>query len=145
MSTAPANILEWTPEYSVNVAEIDREHRIWFSVVNRLHAAMLSGKGTKILGPLLAEVTDYTRCHFAHEENLMAAARYPAFREHVQEHKALRQRTQAFTNRFQSGEAAMTIEFTLFLSEWIKGHTMSRDRRLGEYLISSGYTCATTG
>jgi hemerythrin len=44
MPTA-VNILEWTPEYTVRVPEIDREHQVLFGVVNGLYEAMLNGKG----------------------------------------------------------------------------------------------------
>jgi hemerythrin-like metal-binding protein len=84
MSAIPVKILEWTPEYSVHVPEIDREHQTWFSVTNRLHEAMLAGEGTRILATLLAEITQYTLHHFANEEKLMAAVQYAGLRAHVQ-------------------------------------------------------------
>ena len=34
MLVAPVKILEWTPDYSVHVSEIDREHQTLFSVIN---------------------------------------------------------------------------------------------------------------
>ena len=51
----------------MHVEEIDREHQTWFGAVNRIHEAMLAGKGKDTLGTLLAEMTQYTFDHFAHE------------------------------------------------------------------------------
>jgi hemerythrin len=138
-------ILEWTPEYAVQVAEIDREHQVWFDVVNRLHAAMLAGKGVEILGVLLAETTRYTSDHFAHEEQLMAAVDYPELRAHVQQHDGLRRQAREFRKRFERGEVTMTIELTLFLSAWIKQHTMTTDRQLGRYLSTCRRGAARNG
>jgi hemerythrin-like metal-binding protein len=138
MSTTPVKILEWTPQYSVQVETIDREHQIWFDLVNGLHQAMLVGKGSEILATLLAQMTQYTVYHFAHEEELMAASGYPEMQDHVQQHNELRETTMRFVERFERGEIAMTIELTLFLSQWIRQHTMTIDRRLGEYLSARG-------
>ena len=137
MSAVRLKVLEWTPEYSVHVEEIDREHQTWFGAVNRLHEAMLAGKGKDTLGTLLAEMTQYTFDHFVHEEKLMAAIHYPDQWAHVQQHVELRCKAGAFKERFERGEATMTIELTLFLSDWIKQHTMTTDRRLGEFLVAN--------
>ena len=109
MSAIPVKILEWTPEYSVHVPEIDREHQTWFSVTNRLHEAMLAGEGTRILATLLAEMTQYTLYHFANEEKLMATVQYAGLRAHVRQHDDLRRRANAFGERFERGEATITI------------------------------------
>jgi len=82
MSTAPSNIMEWTPEYSVHDAEIDREHQFLFGIVNRLHVAMLAGQGAETLGTLLAELAKYTIYHFANEEKTMVTAHYPEMFAH---------------------------------------------------------------
>jgi hemerythrin len=118
----------------VHVPEIDREHRIWFATVDRLHQAMLAGKGKDLLKPLLAEANQYTLVHFAREEKLMADIHYPGIPDHAQQHAALTVKVQEFAGRYERGETTLTIELTLFLSEWIKRHVMTIDIRLGEYI-----------
>ncbi|MGA2117950.1 MAG: hypothetical protein ABSH56_24765 [Bryobacteraceae bacterium] len=39
----------------------------------------------------------------------------------------------------------MTIEFTLFLSAWIRRHVMTIDRRLGQYLTTRQPNPAPSG
>ncbi len=131
MLTTPVKILEWTPQYSVHVVTIDREHQMWFDLVNGLHQAMLVAKGSDILATLLAQMTQYTLYHFAHEEELMAAAGYPQMQDHVKQHDELRETARRFVERFERGEIAITIELTLFLAQWIKQHTMTTDLRMG--------------
>jgi hemerythrin len=134
MSVVPAKILEWSPDYSVPVPEIDREHQNWFDIVNRLHEAMLAGRGAGHLRAIFAESTQFALDHLAHEEQLMAAAHYPALQEHVEQHDELRRRCRAFGERFDGGETTMTIEMMLYLSETIKQHIMTFDRPMGDYL-----------
>ena len=142
MSVVPKKILEWSPEYSVHVAEIDREHQIWFDLVNRLHEAMLAGKGVELLRTLSREMLKHTFDHFAHEEELMAAVRYPGLPSHLQQHDALRRSARAFMQRYERGEVTITIELMLFLSEWVKLHVTTTDRQLGEYINKSRSTHA---
>jgi hemerythrin-like metal-binding protein len=134
MPTAAVPMLEWTPEFAVHVPEIDRDHQFEFGLVNRLHEAMLAGQGAEILGTLLAELTNFARKHFAHEEKIMAAMGYPEMRAHVKQHDRIRRRVAEVEARFERGETAITIELMLFLSDWIRNHTMIADRRLGDYI-----------
>jgi hemerythrin-like metal-binding protein len=126
--------LEWTPEYTVHDAEIDQEHKVEFGLVNRLHEAMLLGRGAKILETLLAELMKFTLDHFANEEKLMAAVHYPDKQAHVQQHDRIRRRLTEVNARFARGETAITVELMMFLSDWLKNHTMIADRRLGNYV-----------
>ena len=100
MSVEPTKILEWTPEYTVHVPEIDREHQLLFGLVSRLHEAMLAGQGTKILGTFFAELMKFTRSHFASEEKIMASMRYPEMLAHIQQHDQIRRRMAEVEARF---------------------------------------------
>jgi len=134
MPTAAVTILEWTPECAVHVPEIDRDHQFQFGLVNRLHEAMLAGQGTEILGTLLAELTKFTMNHFANEEKIMVGLRYPEMLAHIQLHDQIRRKVTEVEARFERGETAITIELMLFLSDWLRNHTMVIDRRLGDYI-----------
>jgi len=134
MPTAAVQMLEWTPEFALHVPEIDRDHQFEFGLVNRLHEAMLAGQGTDILGTILAELTNFTRKHFADEEKIMADLRYPEMRAHVQQHDQIRRRVAEVEARFDRGETAITIELMLFLTDWLRNHTMVTDRRLGDFI-----------
>jgi hemerythrin-like metal-binding protein len=129
-----AKFLEWTPQYAVHVAQIDLEHQSLFAMINGLHEAMLRGRGVEALGRLLEELNLYVATHFAHEETLMADSGYPGLQAHIQQHEALHRRAKLLVERFDRGEVTMTIELTLFLSEWIRQHTITADRRFGEFL-----------
>jgi hemerythrin len=103
-----------------------------------MHEAMLAGKGKEALESLLAEVFDYTRYHFSHEEQLMQRIDYPNLDEHRREHEGLRANVEALRNRLAAGEVTMTIEVTLFLIDWLKKHTIASDRCIGEHLKGHG-------
>ena len=131
-------MFQWTPDYAVNVPEIDREHQKWFGLIYSLHQAMRDGKGKETLGPLFANATAYTLAHFSHEEALMTRVHYPELAAHAKEHEDLRRTVQEFKERFDRGEATITIELMEFLWHWLQRHTITIDRRIGEYLNASG-------
>jgi hemerythrin len=126
-------MFQWTREYAVGVAEIDQEHQRLFALAEEMHQAMLAGKGKEVLKLLLADLLAYTDQHFAHEELLMKRIGYPQFREHQLQHQALHARVHALHDRAASGEITMTIEVAQFLVEWLKEHTTTSDRRIGEH------------
>ena len=134
MSIVPVKIMQWTPEYSLHDAVIDREHQALFDAINRLHEAMLAGQGRYALRPLLAGVMQYTDYHFTHEEKLMAEARYPQLPAHIHLHKELQRQVCAIAERFERGEITISIEFVIFLSNWIINHELVEDRRFEEYM-----------
>jgi len=134
ISLAAVNIMDWTPEFAVHIAEIDLEHQLLFSTVNRLHAAMLAGQSPEMLEALVAELTEYTIVHLVNEEKVMADAHYPELQAHIEEHEDLRRRIGEVGERFRRGETALAIDLMLFLSGWLKNHVMVTDRRFGDYI-----------
>ena len=130
----PTTLFQWTPDYAVGIEEIDREHRRLFKLTGRVHQAMLAGKGRQILESLLISLVNYTSYHFAHEEQVMERTGYPDLRMHRIQHEDLRSRVAAMQDRWASGEVMMTPEVTQFLMEWLKIHTTTSDRRIGEFL-----------
>lgn len=127
-------LIRWLPEYAVGVQQIDGEHQRLFALADRMHRALLAGKGKEALDALLAELVEYAWRHFAHEEQLMQRIQYPAYQEHRRQHADLRSEVLAMQRRAASGELTMTIEVMQFLMEWLKRHTLSSDRGIATYL-----------
>jgi hemerythrin len=127
--------LEWEPKYSVQNAEIDRQHQAWFALISGVHRAFLNVAGKGILRTVLAETTQYTFLQFAHEEKLMCEIDYPDRQQHILEHQQLAKRAREFADRFEGGQNPTTLEYLVFLADWVKDHTMTTDRELGQYLL----------
>jgi len=72
-------MFEWKPEYSVQIPEIDAQHQRLFCLAAELHNAMAQGKGKNVLEHSLAQLVDYTKTHFAHEERLMQESGYEGY------------------------------------------------------------------
>ena len=129
---------EWTADYAVGVPQIDDEHQQLFALVEKMHQAMIEGKGREFLEDLLMCLVSYTCYHFAHEEQLMERIAYPGYREHRRQHEDLRSRLRPMQDRADSGQETMTIEVMLFLMEWLKTHVTTSDRLIGTFIMTNG-------
>lgn len=125
----------WKEEYSVGVAHIDAQHKKLVSLLNQMHRSMCEGAGVAILDNVLSQLISYTREHFAEEERLMQAARYPEFESHRAEHRNLTEKVIAFQQEFQSGKTTMTLKVMTFLKEWLQHHILFSDKRYKPYLL----------
>jgi hemerythrin len=63
--------MEWNNSFSVNVAEIDNQHKHLIDLINKLFEAMSVGKGSEVMGTVLKDLINYTVSHFAMEEKYM--------------------------------------------------------------------------
>ena len=131
-------ILTWSDALSVNIKEIDDQHKKLVSMVNHLHAAMLKGEGRIVVGPILAELTAYTVYHFKAEEGYMEKYSYPSLQTHRLEHQRFVKRVGDFETAYNEGKIALSNEVMHFLSDWLKDHIMGTDKKFGPYFNSKG-------
>ena len=130
--------VQWMPAYDIGIPQIDGEHRKLFALAERLHQAMLDGKGKTVLVDLLARLVEYAGEHFAHEEQLMRRIGYPCLPQHQRQHLACQSRLTAMQARASAGEGTMTIEVMQFLLAWIAGHIEESDQGIAAYMETSG-------
>lgn len=129
MSSSP---LHWQATYDTGVEEIDLQHRYFLALINRLTVELAASDDPRYRQSLLNELAKYAAFHFASEENLMVKFGYPDRERHRMLHIEL-------IDRLSSRMNAMTYEPLLdFLVGWFVQHTTSEDRRIGEFLRSSG-------
>ncbi|WP_243544542.1 bacteriohemerythrin [Pseudodesulfovibrio tunisiensis] len=132
------NLMDWDESFSVGVREIDQQHRKLFDLVNALHKAMRTGKGSDILGKVFEELREYTVHHFAHEESLFEEHHYPAMIGHQKEHTKLVDQVLELEKEFKAGRAAITNEVMEFLRNWLVNHIKGTDRKYGPFLNRAG-------
>lgn len=119
--------LDWSDEYSVGHEEIDRQHQELFRIVNELYAATRIHQGEKVLGGTIRSLLDYTRTHFAAEEDLMLARKCPDYAAHKAIHNALLAQVTDYDQRYRMGEVAVRGDVLPFLLGWLMDHTMTMD------------------
>jgi hemerythrin len=131
-------LFQWTPELSVNVKEIDTQHKKLVDLINLLHDSMKSGKGKDVMGKVLKDLTDYTVYHFGTEERLFEKYGYIEYPQHKKEHDDLTKQVLEVKSKFESGQTTMTIEVMNFLKDWLNNHIKHSDKKYSAFLNSRG-------
>ena len=131
-------LLEWKEEYSVNVVQIDEQHRKLFRIINELEEAMSQGKGSQTLDRIFESLIDYTRYHFKFEIDILRSNGYPEAEEHERKHEAMTGQVERLKEEFEQGNAGITIKTRSFLSDWLTKHIQGTDKKYSQHLNDRG-------
>lgn len=121
--------VDWRPEYSVGVVEMDAQHRRLLDIINQLHEVIKKGGRPAQLSEVLNELVGYTRYHFAYEERLLEESGYPELETHRQKHRAMVAQVENFRAAANSGTTSVSLKLMSFLKEWLTRHIMETDQR----------------
>jgi hemerythrin len=131
-------LITWNSSLSVNVAEMDHQHKKLVALINELNDAMSVGRGRDVLGKIVSDLVTYTVVHFKAEEKYFAQFRYPDTFNHRIEHVAFVKRVTDFKQGFETGKLPLTVEVMSFLSEWLKKHIMGTDKKYSRFFNENG-------
>ncbi len=131
-------LFTWDSKYSVNIGEIDRQHRKLFELFNELYEAMQQGRGDAVIAKVLASVVDYTFYHFGYGEDLLHRYGYAEEMGHRAEHAKLAEQAKALAGKLQAGQGAVTMATLKFLCDWLNNHILGSDRKFAPFLIGQG-------
>lgn len=129
---------EWSDKYSVNIAEIDRQHKKLIGLVGTLRAAMREGKGKQALSTVLKDLVDYTKTHFGAEERLMRDHGYPEYADHKDKHDKMTQKVLEVQKQYHEGKLTISLEVMTFLENWVDKHILGTDMKYAPFLNSKG-------
>jgi len=136
-SSAEKMLLQWQDDYSVNVQEIDKQHRRLFSIASKLLADVEGGHGQQAVADTLGKLVAYTLYHFSEEEALLARYGYAESDRHGEHHKKLMSQVNDFGERLKT-EAISASELLEFLHKWVVTHILLDDRKYGPFLNGKG-------
>ena len=126
--------IEWKSEFSVGVLEIDEQHRKLLAIINHLHESMKAGNDSGELSRVVDELLNYTRFHFAFEEQLMERVGYPDAPEHRRRHQAMVARVVQFQADAANARALFSMKLMEFLKYWLSKHILETDMAYGDFI-----------
>jgi hemerythrin len=131
-------IINWDESLSVNIKEIDKQHKKLIGLIADLHQAMLAGKGKEAMVQVLDGLISYTNTHFAWEENLLKTNGYPEFDGHHAIHIKMVDKVKDIQREHKAGKLNISLDTMKFLNDWITKHIMGTDKRYSSHLNSKG-------
>jgi len=130
--------LVWDNELSVNVAEIDRQHRRFIALANELSDSLRKSKGPDFVAGLVHDLIDYAETHFKTEEKYFEQFGYPHAHSHKVEHATFLDRITAVKSRLDGGEGVLSFEMLRFVNNWLLNHIKSSDKHYSLFLNGKG-------
>jgi len=132
------NRIEWTDLMSVGIKQFDDQHKILFSLLNKLYTAIAVNDEYEIQEKRITDLVIYIETHFSEEEKYFAQFNYPLREEHIREHKYFYNKVKGYATDFYSGRVVKNIELWDFLIDWLKAHILKSDNKYKEFFLSKG-------
>ena len=121
----------------VGYEEVDNQHRTWIEIYNKLESAVVTDRDSVANGfqaRILKEILDFTRIHFATEEDLMDDYDYPDASRHRRMHKDFDQEIYECYRQVVNGQPVLNSELLKLVRNWFLTHTGSEDLRAFQYI-----------
>lgn len=125
----------FTKDLEIGNAQIDNEHRQLIKAADELVAACGQGKGRQELGTAIEFLSNYTKTHFAHEEDLQRKYIFPDYAAHRTWHQAYIKEIESVLNKLKSEGPTITLvgEVNTKVSQLIL-HIKTADLKLAQYI-----------
>jgi hemerythrin len=137
--------LQWDPNLSVGVTEIDAQHKELFARINSLRAAMSEGKGKTEISKTTTFLEEYVVIHFGTEEKYMSKYDYPEYAAHRAKHAEfvrdfadLKRKLEQLESQ-QAITSFLVIDLQRRLVDWLLNHIGKVDKALGFFLSLQGH------
>jgi hemerythrin len=128
--------LQFTPDLSTTVTEIDDQHKELFTRVNGLLSALTQGKGREEITKVVQFLTEYVVFHFGVEEKYMAKYGYTNTVQHKAQHEQFVKTFLRLKDRLlMEGINPQLMDDTKQLVvDWLINHIKYSDKALGLFL-----------
>ena len=130
--------IQWSDELSVNVEEIDSQHKEFIALINELHGAMKIGRDEDMLAGILARLIEYAVIHLVTEERLLKTHGYPDLVSHKKEHDEFKKHIQELRRKFVADQTVPAVKVAEFLRDWLTNHIKLTDMKYRSFLNRKG-------
>lgn len=135
---ATANVwFPWKEPYSVQIPDIDAQHKRLVEIINRLQDAMLQGQGRNVINSVLSDLEEYTKYHFTFEEQLLSRHAYPRITTQEAQHQGFATRLSRFRADYNSGSITLSVSVMEFLRDWLTRHILQEDKAYSAHMVAA--------
>ncbi|NEX22297.1 hemerythrin family protein [Thiorhodococcus mannitoliphagus] len=128
-----ALIEDFEERYVLGVPAMDRNHREFVDLVNRMAEA-----SNATFAYLFSEMVQHTHAHFAAEEVMMRETAFSASDEHRDEHRRVLGELDWFCSRLQQGHISLARAYVVDqIPGWFKEHALTMDTALAAHLVAA--------
>ena len=127
-------LVKWKDIYSVNVEEIDNQHKKLFDIINRLYGSLSTGDSRAELQLILDDLIDYADVHFKTEKKYFDKYNYSGSLSHKSEHLKFEKIVLQFKESFAMQALKFHYPIETFLFDWLMNH-MTLQSKIQERVV----------
>ncbi len=128
-------IVDWSDDLLIGHDVIDDDHKYLMSKLDEYSIAIQTNQEKEKAGTIFEDLIEYTGQHFAREEAMMLACKYPQYSNHRQVHEMLLKMVKDLLKVFRQATENFDHQSTInFLRHWLLGHISSMDMSYASYL-----------
>lgn len=122
-------LIYWQSYYSVQITELDEQHKKLIEIINTLYDAYLSEIQQDKISSIIEEMYEYADVHFKTEENYFEKFGYKEANEHKAEHTSFLEKIKSFECGYKKNSKLLSLQIMNFLQEWLSNHIMKTDKK----------------
>jgi hemerythrin len=133
-----SELVTWSSTFSVGVKLIDDQHKGLLDLVNDMfnHSIDDEEAEREYFKKVIQKAVNYVKVHFATEERIMTATKFPGYAEHKKAHDTFVLTVVENIRNFEAGGKFSLAGFTRFLKEWVLTHIAIMDKQYFSYFKS---------
>jgi len=132
----------WSEEYSVNIQEIDEQHKEFFVIVNDLLEASEDASVTKEMMLMkIGLLGNYAAYHLGTEEDLFSNFKYQDAPEHIKAHDMFREKVKELISKAETenvDQKELIGEAADFAGDWLLNHILIMDKKYSKFFNEHG-------
>jgi hemerythrin len=127
--------VKWSDTYSMGIKIIDEQHKGLLDFVNDLfnHSTGNEKEERAYFKKVIDQAVQYIKEHFATEEKMMLATKFPGYAEHKKVHDEFTLTVVQSVKDFESGKRLVLVKFAYFLKDWVLTHIAIMDAQYAAY------------
>jgi len=126
--------VRWDDSLSVGIADIDSDHKKLLGLINQLQTAAHYKTDAEFTDKILNDLVEYTKYHFAREENMMSQHQYPGYEDHKKQHDAMVREVEKFIDEYRIDNTRTIENVALYLKNWLINHIQGSDQEYAPFL-----------
>jgi len=126
----------WDNSFSLGIKLIDDQHKkiLDFAFDSLTNAPQNEEERDEYFKEVIAQVVEYIKVHFATEEGIMLATKFPDYCEHKKAHEAFVMAVLNSVRDYETGNRMALENFSNFTKKWVLTHIAVMDIKYIEYL-----------
>ncbi|MDR1100702.1 MAG: bacteriohemerythrin [Treponema sp.] len=130
------NTVEWDDRYTVGVQMIDEQHKELFNMINNFYPGCLKEdeKANIHFKLMVYGFINYSKYHFATEEQFLERLKYPDSLAHKRQHDEFIRVLLERMDKIELGQPVSFKHFTRYIRDWLVTHITLIDKKYATYI-----------